>query len=122
MGAVVCTQAVVATRMESLQRSRMGSGQASVAGSMLLRAATMGPGQCLSAESFLGDGRASFSVEHQMGTTAFGSILSASRAHDKYLERQTPPVWQPHPIIMSGQCLNHSPHNCYKAVDCVQDY
>ena len=56
-GAVVCTQAVAATRMESLQRSRMGSGQGSVAGSMLLRAATMGPGQCLSAESFLGDGR-----------------------------------------------------------------
>ena len=57
-GAVVCTQAVAATRLESLQRSRMGSGQDSVAGSMLLRAATMGPGQCLGAESFLGNGKA----------------------------------------------------------------
>ena len=44
--------AVAVMRMESLSRSRMGSGQASVAGSML-RAAAMGPGQCLSAESFL---------------------------------------------------------------------
>ena len=93
VGAVVCTQAVAATRMESLQRSRMGSGQASVAGSMLLRAATMGPGQCLSAESFLGDGRAYFIIQHQMGTTASGGILSASDAHFKGLEHQTPPVW-----------------------------
>ncbi len=75
VGAVVCTQAVAATRMESLQRSRMGSGQASVAGSMLLRAATMGPGQCLSAESFLGDGRACFSIQNQIGTTGHYSIL-----------------------------------------------
>ena len=119
MGAVVCTQAVAATRMESLQRSRMGSGQASVAGSMLLRAATMGPGQCLSAESFLGDGRANFSIQYQMGTTAFGGILSASHAHDKYFERQMPPVRQPHPFIRSGQCLDRSPHTFYMAVRCV---
>ncbi|CAK0783888.1 hypothetical protein CVIRNUC_007088 [Coccomyxa viridis] len=47
--------AVAAMRMEGLQRSRMGSGQASAAGSMLLRAAAMDLGQCLSAEFFLGD-------------------------------------------------------------------
>ena len=50
--------AVAVTRMESLQRSHMSSGQASEVGSMLLRAAAMGLGQRLSAESFLGHGRA----------------------------------------------------------------
>ena len=74
--------AVAAMRMEGLQRSRMGSGQASAAGSMLLRAAAMGPGQCLSAEFFLGDGRGC-PAGHctTLALQPFGSVLSARHAH-----------------------------------------
>ena len=57
--------------MESLQRSRMGSEQASVAGSMLLRAATMAPGQWLSAESFLAMVGALCRTLRQRGTARF---------------------------------------------------
>ena len=53
--AVVCMQMVASARPD-MQRSRMAGGNASMAGSMLLRAATMGPGQCLNAEAFLPDG------------------------------------------------------------------
>ena len=49
--------AVAVTRMESLQRSRMGSGQASVAGSMLLRAAAMAPGAVPQRRVLPGNGR-----------------------------------------------------------------
>ena len=55
--AVVCMQMVAAARPD-MQRSRMASGQNSMAGSMLLRAATMGTGQCLNAETFLPEGAA----------------------------------------------------------------
>ena len=47
---------MVAAARPDMQRSRMASGQSSMAGSMLLRAATMGPGHCLNAEAFLAEG------------------------------------------------------------------
>ena len=66
--------AVAAMRMEGLQ--------ASAAGSMLLRAAAMGLGQCLSAEFFLGDGRGC-PAGHctTLALQPFGSVLSARHAH-----------------------------------------
>ena len=57
MGAVVCMQMVASVRPD-MQRSRMTSGHNSMAGSMLLRAATMGPGQCLNPEVFPPEGEA----------------------------------------------------------------
>lgn len=45
-----------------------------MAGSMLLRAATLGPGQCLNAEAFLPDGKLVFGLYAAFGTNA-GSML-----------------------------------------------
>ena len=55
-----------------------------------------------------------------MGATAFGRVLSACHAHDKRLERQKPPVWQPNPFVVSP-VLGAAPlHTLYLAVRCVQ--
>jgi len=77
VGAVVCMQMVASARPD-MQRSRMAGGQTSMAGSMLLRAATMGPGQCLNAEAFLPDGELVFGLYAVFQINASSMLLRAS--------------------------------------------
>ena len=82
-GAVVCMQMVASARPD-MQRSRMTTGHNSMAGSMLLRAATMGPGQYLNAEAFPSEGEARWhSLFSPETTPALLPILHAVRlSHD----------------------------------------
>ena len=76
--AVVCMQMVASARPD-LQRSRMASGQSSMAGSMLRRAATMGPGQCLNAEAFLPEGKSAVTRLVRLATEAMHSSCSTQQ-------------------------------------------